>query len=179
MTFTLRRRPCPPVLFNDIPIPSPEHVRYLGLHLDRRLTWNPHTRLKRTDLNRKFGLLRPLLSRRSKLSLDNKLTVYKMILLPTLTYAMEVWGSAKASNIVRIQRFQSKVLRSILDAPWYVSNHTIHTDLNIPFISDLIKTRFQQFHSRLSIHPNPLAQALSSPHHPPRRLYRQWPRDLL
>jgi hypothetical protein len=59
---------------------------------------------------------------------------------------------------------------------------TIHTDLNIPFISDLIKTRFQQFHSRLFIQPNPLAQALSSPYHPlhpPRRLNRQWPRDLL
>jgi hypothetical protein len=96
---------------------------------------------------------------------------------------MELWRSAKASNVVRIQRFQSKVLRSILDAPWYVSNHTIHTDLNTPFyISDLIKTRFQQFHSRLSIHPNLLAQAPSSPHHPlhpPGRLNRQWPRDLL
>jgi hypothetical protein len=125
-------------------------------------------------INKWISLLRPLLSRRSKLSL-NTLTIYKMILLPTSTYAM-------ASNIVRIQRFQSEVLRSILDAPWYASNHTIHTDLNIPFISDLIKTRFQQFHSRLAIHPNPLAQALSSPHHPlhpPRRLNRQWPRDLL
>jgi hypothetical protein len=75
---------------------------------------------------------------------------------------MEMWGSAKASNVVRIQRFQSKVLWSILDAPWYASNDTIHTDLNILFIFDLIKTRFQQFHSRLSIHPNPLAKALSS-----------------
>jgi hypothetical protein len=82
-----------------------------------------------------------------------------------LTYAMEVWGSAKASNIVRIQRFQSKVFQSILDAPWYVSKHTIHTDLNIPFISDLIKTRFQQFPHH--------------PVHPSRRLNRQWPRDLL
>jgi hypothetical protein len=81
MTFTLRRRPCPAVLF--IPFPSPEHVRYLGLHLDCRLTWTPHTRLKRTDLNRIFGLLRPLLSRRS----ENK-SFYKTILLPTVTYAM-------------------------------------------------------------------------------------------
>jgi hypothetical protein len=31
----------------------------------------------------KFGLLRPLLGRKSKLSLDNKLTVYKTILPPT------------------------------------------------------------------------------------------------
>jgi hypothetical protein len=59
-----------------------------------------------TDLNRKFGLLRPLRSWRSKLSLDES-KPYETILLPTLTYAMEVWGSAKTSNIVRVQRFQS------------------------------------------------------------------------
>jgi hypothetical protein len=67
----------------------------------------------------------------------------------------------KASNIVRIQRFQSNVLRSILDAPWYVSNHT---DLNIPLISDLINTRFQQFHSKLSIHPPLYADSTDSGH---------------
>jgi hypothetical protein len=174
MTFTLRRRTCPPLLFYDIPIPSPEEVRYLGLHLDYRLTWYPHTRLKRTNLNRKLSLLRPLLCRRSKLSLDNELTVYKMILLPTSTYAMEVWGSAKAFNIVFIQRFQSKVLWSILDAPWYVSNHTIPY---WPKYSCHIRPYQKQIpamlHSRLSIHSNPLAQTLSSPLHPSCRRNRQ------
>ncbi|KAL1140682.1 hypothetical protein AAG570_000612 [Ranatra chinensis] len=92
-------------------------VRYLGLYIDKRVTWNPHTRLKRIDLNRKFGLLRNLLHRRSKLSLVNKLTIYNMILKPTWTYGIELWGSARKSNIDRIQSFQSKTLRTILDAP--------------------------------------------------------------
>ena len=179
VTFTLRRKPCPPVTFNNAPIPTPAQVRYLGLHLDRRLTWNPHTRLKRIELNRKYGLLRHLLFK-SKLSIHNKLTIYRMILKPTWLYAIEVWGSAKASNIARVQTFQSKVLRSILDAPWFVSNQTIHTDLNIPTVIEVARARFQTFHNKLSYHPNPLVQALSSPHppqNPPRRLKRQWPRD--
>jgi hypothetical protein len=78
--------------------------------------------------------------------------------------------------------YKQIIFWSIPDAPWYVSNHTIHTNQIIPFIFDLIKTRFQQFHSKLSIHPNPLAQTLPSPYHPlypRRRLNRQWPRDLL
>ena len=182
LTFTLRRQPCPHLLFDSILIPTPEQVRYLGLHLDRRLTWNPHTRLKRIDLNRKFGLLKRLLGRTSKLTVQNKLTIYSTILKPSWTYAIEVWGSAKASNLARIQRFQSKVLRYILDAPWYVSNHTIHNDLNIPFVTDLLRSRFKKFHANLSHHHNPLVQALSLPRHPlnpPRRLNRQWPRDLL
>jgi hypothetical protein len=80
LTFTLRRRPSPPLIINTVPIPSPEHIRYLGLYLDKRLTWNPHTRLTRIDLNRIFGLLRRLLNSSSKLSLHNKLTVYKDLL---------------------------------------------------------------------------------------------------
>lgn len=182
LTFALRRQPCPPLTFNTVPIPSPEHTRYLGLYLDKRLTWNPHTRLKRIDLNRKFGLLRRLMNSSSKLSLQNKINIYKVILKPTWTYGVELWGSAKPANIQRIQSFQSKVLRTILNAPWYVSNHTTHNDLNIPTVTEVITAKFQKFHSSLSYHPNPLAQSLSTPNHPlnpPRRLRRQWPRDLL
>ena len=56
---------------------------------------------------------------------------------------------------------------------------SIHTDLNIPLITKLVKSKFQLVHSTL---PNPLLQALASPHHPlhpPCRLNHQWPRDLL
>ncbi|KAL1138214.1 hypothetical protein AAG570_009905 [Ranatra chinensis] len=102
ITFSLRRGSCPPITFDNIPIPPASCVRYLGLYIDKRVTWNPHTRLKRIDLNRKLGLLRNLLHRRSKLSLVNKLTIYNMILKPTWTYGIELWGSARKSNIDRM-----------------------------------------------------------------------------
>jgi hypothetical protein len=57
ITFTLRRGECPPVVLNNIPFPSENVVRYLGLYLDKRLTWNPHTRLKRNQINRRYKLL--------------------------------------------------------------------------------------------------------------------------
>ncbi|KAL1131714.1 hypothetical protein AAG570_011327 [Ranatra chinensis] len=53
---------------------------------------------------------------KSKLSTENKLTLYNAILKPTWTYGAELWGSAKMSNLDRIQAYQSKVLRIILDA---------------------------------------------------------------
>ena len=49
----------------DVSIPTLEQVRYLGLHLDRT-----H---KRIDLNRKYGLMRRLLGKKSILTVDNKL----------------------------------------------------------------------------------------------------------
>ena len=40
ITFTLRKGLSPPVSINQTVIPHVETVKYLGLHFDRRLTWN-------------------------------------------------------------------------------------------------------------------------------------------
>jgi hypothetical protein len=38
ITFTLKQGTCPPVLLNGTRIPQGESIKYMGLHLDRRLT---------------------------------------------------------------------------------------------------------------------------------------------
>jgi hypothetical protein len=38
-----------------------------------------------------------------------------------------------------IQRFLSKVLCLITNAPWHVSNFTLHNDLQIPFVMEEIQ----------------------------------------
>jgi hypothetical protein len=49
------------------------------------------------------------------------------------TYGLELWGSAKPSNLKRIQTLQARILRKITNAPFHVSDHTLLIDLNIPF----------------------------------------------
>lgn len=46
-TFTLRHGLCPSVTVNNLPIPSLDTVKYLGLNLDKRLTWQNHIRKKK------------------------------------------------------------------------------------------------------------------------------------
>jgi hypothetical protein len=74
-----------------------------------------------------------IIGRKSELSLANKLLIYKTILKPIWTYGIPLWGTATNSNI-EILRFQNKVLRSIANAPWYVPNTLLHTDLQIPTV---------------------------------------------
>jgi len=182
ITFTLKKSPTPPLFFQGTPLPTADVVRYLGLFLDKRLTWNPHTRQKRTELKRRFLQLYRLIGRHSKMNLHNKLLIYKTLLRPIWTYGLELWGSTKPSNSQKIQSIQSRILRTITNSPYYVSNQTLHNDLKIPFVKTLASTRYKIFHSRLPSHSNPLIQSLSSltlPNNPTRRLKRQWPRDLL
>ena len=42
ITFTLKKAKCPSVSLNDRPIPQTAVVKYLGIHLDQRLTYAPH-----------------------------------------------------------------------------------------------------------------------------------------
>ena len=69
----------PPFTSYTAPIPAPNHIRYPGPYLNKR---QPHTHLKRIDFNRKFGFLRRLINSSSKLSLKNKMNIYKSILKP-------------------------------------------------------------------------------------------------
>jgi hypothetical protein len=64
VTFTLRRATCPSVFINQISISIANTTKYLGLYFDRRLKWNPHTILKRQDVNRRYKLILRLLDNR-------------------------------------------------------------------------------------------------------------------
>jgi hypothetical protein len=80
-----------------------------------------------------------LLGRKSQLSTTNKLLLYKTILKPIWTYGVQLWGTASTSNIEILERFQSKVLCMIVDAPWYVHNSLIRRDLSYPTVKDEIR----------------------------------------
>ena len=80
--------------------------------------------------------------------------------------------SACYSNVDILQRFQSKTLRLITDAPWFVNNNIIHNDLNVPKIKDEIKRFSTNYLIRLSNHPNVLAITLLDDSDEVRRLKR-------
>jgi len=129
VTFTLKKSTCHPVHLNN-KLTQTDDVKYLGIHLDRKLTWRKHTSTKR-KLDLKLRKLYWITGRKLQLSLENKLLVYKAILKPIWTYGVQLWGSASNSNIEILEIFQSKVLRIIANAPWYVPNAVIIRDLQV------------------------------------------------
>jgi hypothetical protein len=51
------------------------------------------------ELNIKFRKMYWLLGRNSKLSIDNKLTLYKQVICPVWSYGIQLWGCTSDSNI--------------------------------------------------------------------------------
>jgi len=179
-TFTLKHGPN--ITLKNVQIPTSDTVKYLGLILDKRLTWNKHLRTKRLTLNNRMRMLRPLLIRNKFSSLNTKLLIYKTLLKPIWTYGLQLWGAAKESNTNRIQTFQNISLRQLSNAPPYISNLTLHNDLHMRTIVEEASIFYTRFHKRLLTHPNPLIKDLyirTLPGNPNRRLKRNWCRDLL
>jgi hypothetical protein len=77
---------------NQQPLPQHVSVKYLGLHLDSKLTWRDHIRTKRKQLDLRTRELYGL-------TLANKLLIYKTVLKPIWTYGIELWGCASKTNI--------------------------------------------------------------------------------
>ena len=78
-------------------------TRYLGVTLDKRLTWSPHN-------DQRIGMLGPLLSRKSDLSIRNGVLLYKQLIRPMMYYACPAWRSATRTHVGRLQVLQSKCL---------------------------------------------------------------------
>ena len=120
-----------------------------------------------------------LTSRKSKLSIENKLKIYKMIIKPIWTYGIPLWGTTAMSHINKIEVIQAKILRIIVNGPWYVWNEDIRRDLGIPTVKEEISRYSEKYKSRIAIHPNRLAAETYKTINMDRRLKRKHPADLI
>ncbi|GFW80266.1 RNA-directed DNA polymerase from mobile element jockey [Trichonephila clavipes] len=110
-------------------------VRYLGLHMDSRLTYKKHIDYLSEKFWGRIHLAISLVGRNSPLSLENKVILYKQVLRPIITYASPVWGAAAATHMKKIQVIQNKILRLITNAPWYKRLRRWHLKIliSVPF----------------------------------------------
>ena len=61
------------------------------------------------------------------------------------------------SHINKIETMQAKILRTIVNAPWYVRNEDIRRDLGIPTVKEEINRYAERYKERIATHPNRLA----------------------
>ena len=115
----------------------------------------------------------------SALSVYNKLMLYQQVLKPVWTYGIQLWGCTSQSNRNIIQRFQNRVLRGIVDAPWYIRNDNLHKDLDVETVDSVIKKCAQSHEQRLQRHINVEALQILNNDGLIRRLKRTKPFELI
>lgn len=133
ITFILCWETCPLVKINNCELFQTNNRKYLGIHLDRRLTWQIYIFIKRKHL----GITESnVLIYRMQIAtvIENTLMLHQTIHKPMWLYDIQFWGTGTNSNIEILQRFQNKVIR----APRYVLNYDIQQDIRISSVNDIL-----------------------------------------
>lgn len=179
INFTNKKPQYHPVFINNKVIPYENTAKYLGMTLDAKLRWKAHVKKKRDELELRYRKMHWLLGRYSSLSVHNKVLLYKQVLKPIWTYGIQLWGCTTQNHINIIQRFQNKVLRCAVNAPWYIRNEDLHRDLKIDLVANVIKQFAEAHEQRLHHHVNVEAIQLLDSTNIVRRLKRTKPFELV
>ncbi|GBM72063.1 hypothetical protein AVEN_108214-1 [Araneus ventricosus] len=131
----------------DEPIEWVTEVKYLGLIIDNKITFRHHISYLKEKFWAKIYLCFPLIGRRSGLSLESKLILFKQVLRPILTYAAPVWGLAAPSNREKFKSFKTSFSELLLTL------HGSYGTLSSTLISKLnqLMTTFKNFQGSSSL----------------------------
>ena len=116
-----------------------DDTSYLGVNLDKWLTWSKYVDQVRRKAAQRLGTLGPILNRRSGISIRNGVLLCKQIIRPMMDYACPVWRYATRSHIKKLQVVQFKCLRIATNARDTLVKDKI-TTIWVPYFSDHIKS---------------------------------------
>lgn len=144
------------IRLHGMDVPRVDSVKYLGLILDSKLTWQSHINGLVQKIRNRIHQIKYLIQGSSPLPLKLKILIYTTLIRPIWMYACGIWSSASDTQIRRIQTLQNRILRICTDAPWYVRNTTLHNDLQIPEVSTVLTTNYTRLHNSFIHHPSVL-----------------------
>jgi hypothetical protein len=133
----IRRPPMSRLELNGKDISFVNSINNLGLILDKKITWRLHIHMIEAKAFRTFIRVYCLF-KSERLSANNKLTIHKALIRSVMTYAIPAWESAVDTHLLKLQRLQNKVLRTIGNFPRRTPVRELHTTFNIPYVYDFI-----------------------------------------
>ena len=86
------------------------YVKYLGILIDKHLTWKNHIDSISNKISRIVGIISKL---RHFLPKQVLLNLYKSLIHPHLTYGISIWGQTSKSVLDKLLILQKRVLRFI------------------------------------------------------------------
>ncbi|GFW35979.1 RNA-directed DNA polymerase from mobile element jockey [Trichonephila clavipes] len=94
----INTHPPAPVHVQNYPVPWSKTVKYLGVTLDKHLTFNPHI-VNAKKIPSSCMYLLPFTSLEFAFEPKNRMLIYTSIIRSVLLYACPVWGHAARANI--------------------------------------------------------------------------------
>jgi hypothetical protein len=128
------------IIMNDKPLKQVTSIKFLGIVINDRLTWENHKKLVHTKISKTIGILYKC----NKIMNDNDcIDMYKTFIEPYFLYAIEAWGHSIQSENDILVKLQSKVLRVLFNC-YRTADAWKHSNGQISNIRDLYNTVIQK-----------------------------------
>jgi hypothetical protein len=134
MYFSYRLGPLKAHLaLNGWDIPVINHVKYLGVIFNKRITWRLDMEIIEAKAFRTLVRIYSLF-KNEHLSANIKLTLHKALIRSVMNYACPVWELVADIYLLKLQRVQNKVLHTIGSFPRCTPVHDLHTAFNLLYV---------------------------------------------
>jgi hypothetical protein len=145
MVFSFKQRPLsemPKLKINNIDIELVDDFKFLGVHINKNLSWQPHIIHIANKLSRINGTLS-----RMKNILSTKILrmIYSALFQPHLNYGLLNWGFAPESTLNRITKLQKKAIRNVSKAKYNAHTSELFKKLKLVKLEDIIKINCVKF----------------------------------
>ena len=80
-----------------------DDVKYSGVHLDKHIVWDEHTKALRSRISCSLGFLKYAMKLLPKHTLGQ---LYRGIIEPYFRYCCSVWGTCGDSSLLMLQKLQ-------------------------------------------------------------------------
>jgi hypothetical protein len=148
-----RRPPESRLILNEKNIPFVNSAKYIGVIFDRRITWRLHVEMIEAKAFRTF-IRTYSLFKSERLSANIKLTLHKALIRSVMTHASPAWEFAADTHLLKLQRLQNKVLRTIGKLPRRTLIRELHLAFQIPYVYDYITKLCRQQVEVIQNHDN-------------------------
>ena len=126
----------------DESIPRSDTVKYVGLHLDEKITWKTHIQETYNSLTKYFSIFYNI---RNKINIKLARTIYYACIHSKLKYGIEIYGTASLTSMNKLQTLQNKLMKILTKKDYLHSTNLLHTDLDILKVSDIHRHSLLQF----------------------------------
>jgi hypothetical protein len=151
-----------PPEFNGNSFEWKDPIKYLGVELDSKLSFKNHIENSLRKGNKTIATLYCIFKKNSKTSFSSKLNLYKSYIRPLLTYACPIFTNCPKTHFRKLQIFQNKCLRMVLNAPYFTRITDLHSETNMPTIREFVDKITEKFYFKIRNHPNDLVNCLGN-----------------
>lgn len=137
-----------------------DHVKFLGVIFDNRLTWSKHIKYTIDKCKKRINLLRSLASQTWGSSTNALLTIYRSLIRPIIEYADIAYANAPKTNLKKLDQIQAYALRICLAATKNTPIEILQIEANEPPL------KLKRLHHQITT----IAKINHTPNHPAKQI---------